>query len=45
MSPVAPIVHLLAIAAGIWGGFWIAERVAPDLPEARSGQPAETRSR
>lgn len=32
MSPVAPIAHLLAIAAGVWGGFWVMDRVTPDLP-------------
>ena len=32
MSPVAPIAHLLAIAAGVWGGFWIMDRVTPNLP-------------
>jgi hypothetical protein len=32
MSPVAPIAHLIAIVAGVLGGFWVAGWVAPDLP-------------
>ena len=34
MSPVSVITHLLAIAAGVWGGFWVIGRVTPDLPQA-----------
>ena len=34
MSPVAAITHVLAIVAGVWGGFWVIGRVAPDLPDA-----------
>ena len=34
MSPVAPIAHLIAIAAGIFGGLWVAAWIAPDLPSA-----------
>ena len=34
MSPVAPIATLLAIAAGLWGGFWVMAKVTPDLPES-----------
>jgi hypothetical protein len=36
MSPVAPIAHLIAIAAGILGGLWIGGLVAPDLPSAET---------
>ncbi len=36
MTPVAPIAHLLGIAAGILGGFWIGGWVAPDLPSAET---------
>jgi hypothetical protein len=32
MSPVAPVAHLIAIAAGVLGGLWVAAWVAPDLP-------------
>jgi hypothetical protein len=32
MSPVSAITHLLAVALGLWGGFWLMDRVAPDLP-------------
>jgi hypothetical protein len=32
MSPVSGIAHVLAIALGLWGGFWVMGRVAPDLP-------------
>jgi hypothetical protein len=34
MSPVAPIATLLAVAAGVWGGFWVMAKVTPDLPES-----------
>lgn len=34
MSPVSVITHLLAIALGAWGGFWLIAKVAPDLPDA-----------
>ncbi|HYU61003.1 MAG TPA: hypothetical protein VEK39_09595 [Solirubrobacterales bacterium] len=34
MSPVAPIATLLAVAAGVWGGFWVMDTVTPDLPES-----------
>ena len=34
MSPVAPIAHLIGIAAGVLGGLWIGGWVAPDLPSA-----------
>lgn len=34
MSPVAPIAHLIAIAAGVIGGLWLGGLVAPDLPSA-----------
>jgi hypothetical protein len=34
MSPVAPIAHLIAIAAGVLGGLWVAGWIAPDLPSA-----------
>lgn len=33
MSPVSVITHLVAIAAGVWGGFWVIGRVSPDLPQ------------
>lgn len=32
MSPVSGITHVLAVALGLWGGFWLMGRVAPDLP-------------
>jgi hypothetical protein len=32
MSPVSGITHILAIALGVWGGFSLMDRVAPDLP-------------
>ena len=32
MSPVAPIVHLLAVVAGAWLGLTTMDRVSPDLP-------------
>jgi len=34
MSPVAPLAHLLAIAAGLFGGLWLGGWVSPDLPDA-----------
>ena len=34
MSPVSVITHVLAVALGAWGGFWVIDRVAPDLPGA-----------
>jgi hypothetical protein len=34
MSPVSPIAHILAVAAGVWGGFWMMGEVSPDLPES-----------
>jgi hypothetical protein len=36
MSPVAPIAHLIAIAAGVLGGLWIGGLIAPDLPSAET---------
>ena len=33
MNPVAAIAHVLAVVVGIWGGFWLMDRVAPDLPD------------
>jgi hypothetical protein len=33
LNPVAAIAHVLAIAVGLWGGFWIMGRVTPDLPD------------
>ena len=32
MNPVAVIAHLLALVAGVWGGFWLMGKIAPDLP-------------
>ena len=32
MNPVVAIAHVLGIAAGVWGGLWLIDRVAPDLP-------------
>jgi hypothetical protein len=34
MSPLPTIVHVLAIAAGVWGGLAAMDAVAPDLPDA-----------
>lgn len=34
MSPLAPIAHLVAIAAGLWGGLWVMGAITPDLPGA-----------
>ena len=34
MSPVAPIAHLIAIAAGVLGGLLLGGAIAPDLPSA-----------
>jgi hypothetical protein len=33
VSPVSVISHLLAIALGVWGGFWLMGGIAPDLPD------------
>jgi hypothetical protein len=41
MSPVAPIAHVIAIAAGVLGGFWLGGVVAPDLPSAEPGVSVE----
>jgi hypothetical protein len=32
LSPLSPIVHLVAIAAGLWGGFMFMGWASPDLP-------------
>jgi hypothetical protein len=32
MSPVAPIVHLLALLAGVFGGLQVASAMSPDQP-------------
>ena len=37
MSPLPPIIHLLAIAAGAWLGLTTMDRVAPDLPSQEPG--------
>jgi hypothetical protein len=34
MSPLPTIVHVLAIAVGVWGGLAAMDAVAPDLPDA-----------
>jgi hypothetical protein len=34
VSPVAPIAHLIGIAVGVLGGFWLGGLIAPDLPSA-----------
>lgn len=34
MSPLPPIAHLIAIAAGLWGGLWVMGAITPDLPGA-----------
>ena len=34
MSPLPPIAHLIAIAAGVFGGLWLGGAIAPDLPSA-----------
>ena len=34
LNPIAAIAHLLAIAAGVWGGLWLMGKVTPDLPPA-----------
>lgn len=36
MSPVPPIAHLIAIAAGLLGGLWLGGLIAPDLPGAET---------
>jgi len=36
MSPVPPIAHLIAIAAGVLGGLWLGGAIAPDLPSAET---------
>jgi hypothetical protein len=33
MSPVSVIAHVLAVALGAWGGWWLIDRVSPDLPD------------
>jgi hypothetical protein len=33
MSPVSVISHVIAVALGVWGGWWLIERVSPDLPD------------
>jgi hypothetical protein len=33
VNPVAAVAHVLAIAAGIWGGLWIMGKATPDLPD------------
>lgn len=33
MSPLPPIVHVLAIAAGVWVGLVAMDAIAPDLPD------------
>jgi len=33
VSPLPPIVHLLAIVAGVWGGLVAMDAIAPDLPD------------
>lgn len=34
MNPVAALAHVLAVAAGVWGGLWVMGAVTPDLPDA-----------
>lgn len=36
MSPIAPVAHLIGIALGVFGGFWLGGVVAPDLPSAET---------
>ena len=33
MSPVSVISHVIAVALGVWGGWWLIDRVSPDLPD------------
>jgi hypothetical protein len=33
MSPVSVIAHLIAVALGAWGGWWLMDRASPDLPD------------
>ena len=33
MSPVSAITHVIAVAIGVWAGFSVIDRVAPDLPD------------
>lgn len=42
MSPVSAITHLLAVALGVWAGFWLIGRVAPDLPDPDTAAAVET---
>ena len=36
MNPVAAFAHILAVAAGVWGAFWVMGAVTPDLPDAEA---------
>jgi hypothetical protein len=45
MSPVSVIAHLIAIALGAWGGWWLMDRAAPDLPDPDAEAAVEAAAR